>query len=87
VLAHFEAQNAVSVGSAVAYVPEQRMERQVFAQMQRQGIIVSVSGDKWYFDKARYDAQQAAIRRNMKWVLAVALVTLGIVLLINAFKH
>jgi hypothetical protein len=87
VLAHFESQNAISAETAVAYVPEQRMERNVFAQMQRQGIIASAGDDRWYFDEAAYDAQQAAIRRSMKWVALIALIGFGIAFLIHAFTH
>jgi hypothetical protein len=87
VLAHFESQGAVSAATAVPYVPEQRMERNVFAQMQRQGIIASAGDDTWYFDKAAYDAQQAAMRRNLKWVLLITVVALGIGLLVNAFTR
>jgi hypothetical protein len=87
VLAHFESQGAISAATAVPYVPEQRMERNVFAQMQRQGIIASAGDDRWYFDKAAYDAQQAAIRRNTKWVALVTIAAIGIGLVIHAFTR
>jgi hypothetical protein len=83
---HFFGNDAVRPDRAVAFDPDNGIERRQFERMVARGIIREESGGKYWLDVVAYDFDLRARHRRVKVALLAVIAALIIVLLIGAFQ-
>ena len=69
VTSHLMSNNAVSIDSAVYFVPDRRLRRRVLARLVRRGVIVETKPDTYYLDLPAYDEWRRTRRRRVAFAV------------------
>jgi hypothetical protein len=83
---HFFSNDAVRPDRAVAFDPENGIERRQFERMVSRGIIREKSPGSFWLDVVAYDVDLRARHRRVKVALLIVIAVLVIVLLVGAFQ-
>ncbi|MES2989686.1 MAG: hypothetical protein V4808_17475 [Pseudomonadota bacterium] len=78
---HFFVHHATSAEDAVAFVPQRRIMRRQFEQMQARGIVRDAGSGKYWLDTAAYQADGDRRRRILvPVVIVLAVVAAGVIM-------
>ncbi len=70
VVSHFMQCNAVSESSAVAWVPDRRIERRMMDRLVRRGVLVETDQNRHYLDVPAYDRWKRSVRTRAAVLLS-----------------
>ena len=82
IVSHLMANNAVSPGAAVHYIPDRPLQRRMLARLIRRGVVVETGPDRYFLDVPAYDHWRRGLRRRIAMIFGgVLLAGIGAALL------